>query len=208
MADLTALKMRAAGLLPPGTGVGASDPKLDYPALDGEVARGLPHRQAEFRAGRAAARAAMAAAGLVPQAVPAGADRAPVWPASWTGSITHSDRLCLAAVAPLRLLAGLGLDLEPTLPLEDGLRQTVLRAEEEGADPLQAKLIFSAKEAAYKAQYRLSRQIFDFQVLSITLGDEHFTATFCLPVAPFHVGDQLRGRWCDVAGHFLCAVTL
>lgn len=200
MPDLAALAAVARGLLPPGCGLGVADPRADHPAFPGEQVQGVPKRLAEFRAGRFAARAALAELGLPPRALPAGPDRAPIWPLGVQGSITHSDALCLAVAGRL---PGIGVDLEPDLPLDPALRDLVLRPEEQGASDAAAKLIFSAKEAAYKAQYPHSRQVFDFQGLQITLQPGGFTARFALPVAPFAAGAALQGRWAIVSGHVL-----
>ncbi|PTX47908.1 4'-phosphopantetheinyl transferase EntD [Gemmobacter caeni] len=208
MADLKALSVAARDLLPAAVGVGVSDPQGDHPPFPGEEASGLPQRLAEFRAGRVAVREAMAMIGLPPLPVPMGEDRAPVWPRGLIGSISHSAQLCLAAVAVPSPLRGLGVDLEPALPLEDDLRAAVLRPEEEHYDPHRAKLVFAAKEAAYKAQYGLSRTLFDFHVLSVDLQPGSFTATFQEEITPFRGGHILHGRWAEVAGHFLCTVTL
>lgn len=205
MPDLTALEAVARGLLPPACGLGVTDPRAAHPAFPGEVVQGVPKRLAEFRAGRAAARLALAELGLPDRPIPAAPDRAPIWPQGLQGSITHSDSLCLAVIGRLR---GIGADLEEAEPLDEGLRDAVLRPEEAAATPLEAKLIFSAKEAAYKAQYALSRQLFDFQMLTVALDGPTFTARFTGEVPPFPAGRVLHGRWAKVAGHFLTLVTL
>ncbi len=195
----------ARGLMPPACGLGVADPRVAYPAFPGEVVQGVPKRIAEFRAGRVAARLALAELGLPDRPIPAAPDRAPIWPQGLQGSISHSDSLCLAVVGRCR---GIGADLEEATPLDDALRESVLRPEEAGASALEAKLIFSAKEAAYKAQYPLSRQLFDFHMLSVTLDGPGFTARFTAEVPPFPAGRVLRGRWGAGAGHFLTLVTL
>lgn len=207
MADLTALQAAARALLPPGCGVGVADPGTPRPGFPGEEIAAVAARLAEFRAGRVAARLAMAELGLPPVPVPMQRDRAPLWPMGLCGSITHSGTLCLAAVAR-RPLRGLGLDLEPATPLEDDLRDIVLRPEERDAAPDLAKLIFCAKEAAYKAQYPISRRLFDFQALAVQIEGGQFTATFTEDIPPFPRGTQVLGRHAQVDGHFLCAVTL
>lgn len=205
MPDLAALARVARGLLPPGCGLGVADPRADHPAFPGEQVQGVPKRLAEFRAGRFAARAALAELGLPPRALPAGPDRAPIWPLGVQGSITHSDALCLAVVGRV---PGIGVDLEPDSPLDPTLRDLVLRPEEQGASDAEAKLIFSAKEAAYKAQYPITRRLFDFHTLEITLTPGGFAARFALPVAPLPAGAEIRGRWARVAGHVLTLARL
>lgn len=208
MPDTIALRLAAQRLLPPGTGIGTADPRADHPAFPGEDVAGLPARLSEFRAGRMAARGAMADLGLPPAAVPMAEDRSPIWPAGLCGSISHSADLCLAAVAPLGGLRGIGIDLEPAVPLDPDLRDTILRPEERDVSDLAAKLIFCAKEAAYKAQYGISRCLFDFHVLSVVLEPGGFTARFTEEVTPFAKDTLLRGGHARVDGHFLCAVTL
>jgi len=180
-------------LLPEGCGCGFADPH-DAPdgLLDGESIPGIDKRQREFAAGRRAARMAMARIGLPPAAIPMGPDRAPVWPAGLAGSITHSASACLAAVTARPLL--IGLDLEPDMPLAPELWDSVLRPEEAAqlnGDARQAMAVFSAKEAAYKAQFPRSRAILDFQAMEVALFGDHFTATFRADVPGFASGDRL-----------------
>lgn len=208
MPDLIALRLAAQRLLPTGTGIGTADPRADHPAFEGEAISGLPTRLSEFRAGRIAARAAMADLGLTPAAIPMAEDRSPIWPAGLCGSISHSSEVCLAAVALQSGLRGIGVDLELATPLEPDLRDTILRPEERHHSDMAAKLIFCAKEAAYKAQYGISRCLFDFHVLSVTLNAAGFTARFTEEITPFAKDTLLQGRHARVAGHFLCVVTL
>jgi len=195
----------------------ATDPRQCQPELlpgEGEaLSRALPIRRREFAAGRAAARRALVALGLPPAPIPMAPDRAPIWPEGLFGSISHSASLCLAVVgrAPLSL----GLDLEPDAPLEEDLLPTICRPEElarlpEPARGNLARLIFSAKEATYKALYPLTGVILDFADLEVTLEPEagRFTARLNRPLAPFAMGDLLRGRFARVADHLVTGVTI
>ncbi len=91
---------------------------------------------------------------------------------------------------------------------------TVLLSEETNwaqsqPDPgLAAKLIFSAKEAAYKAQYPVSLTLFGFDALALTLTDTAFSARFRRPVGPFAAGHTLKGRHTRAEGHILTAAIL
>ena len=212
MGDLAALLVAARRLAPSGVALAAGDPTATAPQLWGAelLVKAVPKRQAEFAAGRATARSAMALLGVAPAAIPHGLDRAPVWPDGIHGSITHSDTACLAAVtfAP-RLI---GIDLEPATPLDASLQDVVLTPAERAAiahspDPaLTGKLIFSAKEAGYKAQYARSRTLLDFDALEITLGDGCFTVRFAQDVPGFSTGVILHGRFCQSQGHFFTLV--
>lgn len=211
MADLASLLAAARPLAPFGVAIAARDPTAAAPVWTGEaLPKAIPKRQTEFAAGRACARAAMALLGVKPVAIPHGPDRAPIWPGGIHGSITHSATACLAAVTLAPRL--IGIDLEPDTPLEHALWDSVLTATERAAiaqtntPALQAKLIFSAKEAAYKAQYSRSRTLLDFDALEITLGDHSFTARFIHPVPGFAKNAILQGRFCHSEGHFLTLV--
>lgn len=208
-AALTALARR---LLPPGTAVAAADPARLWSLMAGEAPPAVvPARLAEFSAGRHAARTALQALGLPPAAIPMEADRAPVWPEGVAGSITHTRRACLAAA---RRGGGLGIDLEEDEDLPGDLWDGVLLPEEQdwargqAAPGRAAKLAFSAKEAAYKAQYARSRRLFGFDMLVLSFDGDGFTATFRAAAAPFAMGDRLQGRWGRAAGHVLTVVAL
>lgn len=133
-----------------------------HPDEEAAITRAVSARQTEFRLGRMAARRALAGLG-VNAPVPMGADRAPVWPAGVVGSITHHDGIAVAVVAHQ---GALGLDLDGTAPLAPELVAEICRPEEDAAE---ARRIFSAKEAAFKAQYPTNRVVFGFHGLSVDL---------------------------------------
>ena len=112
-------------LFGPGVAVAAADPRAPATGLLPEetapTGRMIEKRHREFAAGRRAARAAMTGLGLPAVAIPMGPDRAPVWPEGVTGSISHTDTHCLAAVARTGEVRALGLDLEPDMALEPAL---------------------------------------------------------------------------------------
>ena len=187
-------------LLPEGVALGLPGTG-DLPLEDPGPA--VPTRRAEFAAGRAAARAAMAALGLPPAPIPMGEDRAPVWPAGVTGSISHCAGACLAVAGLTERWGGLGVDVEPLAPLDPSLWPVILTPTE-GQGGLLALRSFVAKEAAYKAQYPLSRTVFDFHTLRLDWQGDAFTTRFTRPVAPFRLGAVLEGRLMQADG-FLAA---
>lgn len=197
--------------------VAVTDPRLSHPEpLAGEAEHlrfAIARRHAEFAAGRAVARRAMAALGHPEQPVMTAADRSPIWPRGLTGSISHSETLCVAAVSDGPVY--LGLDIEPDAELSEALVGTICSRAEiarvRGPEMLRhASLIFSAKEAAYKAQFPITRKVFGFDHIDLTLNFEQrrFTATYLRPAHPFEVGDQLQGRFDIVAGHIVTAVSI
>jgi 4'-phosphopantetheinyl transferase EntD len=165
-------------MLGPDAGIGVTDPRtagalwLEETAA---IARAIPKRRAEFVAGRSAARMAMAELGRAPCAIPQGPDRAPIWPAGLSGSIAHCDDFCIAAVAYEKHYQTLGLDIEPATPLATDLTDIICTKAERDwlanqPDPgLGAKMIFSAKEAIYKAQYHLAGEVIGFDAVTLEL---------------------------------------
>lgn len=137
------------------------------------IQRSVAKRQAEFLAGRLCARAALQQLDHL-DCVPAiGEDRAPVWPAHISGSITHSTGHAAAIVAHTAQWRGLGMDLENVLTLEraERLAGEILTADEmrRMADlpreqiALLVTLTFSAKESLFKALYPIVHKRFYFE---------------------------------------------
>ncbi len=199
-----------------------SDPRAPMPRLMGDevlvIEQVTAARAREFGAGRAAARAAMEMLGHVPRPVLQGEDRAPVWPPGLTGSITHSARDCLAVVTDAPDIAALGLDLEPTAPLEPALWPEICCPEEmnwlASLGPSQrghfAKLIFCAKEAIYKAQYQISRTMLEFHdvALEVDLHAGRFDATIRPELPGLTAGTCITGRFVILSGNIVAAVEL
>ena len=171
-------------MLGPDAGIGVTDPKTAgelWPEEAAAITRAIPKRRVEFAAGRSAARAAMAELGLSPCAIPQSSDRAPLWPEGMSGSIAHCDDYCIAAVAQVTHYKALGIDIEPATPLAPELIDIICTKPERDwltsqPDPaLAAKMIFSAKEAVYKAQYPLTRQIIGFDAVTLAISNGAFT---------------------------------
>ncbi len=193
-------------ILPPGVTLGQADPARLYPLAIGEgLPLAVPKRQAEFSAGRAAARAALR---RPDQPLPVGPDRAPIWPAGRVGSITQCAGLCLAVVARSTDYRGLGLDAEPMEPMDPALWPQILHPDENVSDGLAALAHFVAKEAAYKAQFVLTKQLFGFQTLRLNITGDSFEAEFTEPVRPFDQGDRLPGTILRAGGFIGAMVAL
>jgi 4'-phosphopantetheinyl transferase EntD len=180
--------------------------------------RMVAKRQREFTAGRIAARRAMVALGQAPQPVLPGADRAPIWPDGLVGSLSHCDSLCLCAMAHARDVRALGVDVEEDTPLEPEMIDTILTPPERkwlnhqrpGDMANLAKLMFSAKETAYKAQYPLSREVLNFEAIAVLpdLAKGTFEATFTRAVGPFASGTRMAGKFIRTHGLILTGLTL
>lgn len=174
-----------------------------YPQEESTVAAAVATRRIEFAAGRHCARLAMSQLGRPACALPAGQDRAPLWPEGLIGSITHSAGLCAAVVATQARYRAVGIDTEPVGAVPIDLTQAILRPDEtadadrsrQSGDADWLTLHFCLKEAAYKAIYPLCRRFMDFQEMLIRIVPERqeFRAEPQIPL-PNGLPD-LRGKY-------------
>ncbi len=210
----TELDTALAGLFPAGTAVATvvidTNREPVRPAEAATVARAIPARQAEFAAGRAAARTALRALGQPPVAIPAGANREPLWPAGVSGSIAHAAGI---AVAALRHGAPLGLDIESDQQLKADLWPLICSPAELEALPAMDRgrhvaRVFSAKEAAYKAQFPATGTLLGFDAMTVRLSATGFVARLMRAVGPFARGHEFHGRAAQVNGMILSGVAL
>ena len=168
------MRPEALALFPAGVaGAELLRPEEAAPLLDAERASLGPAagpRAQEFAAGRHCAREALAALGLEPDAVPRGPHREPLWPAGIVGSISHASGYCGAVVARDSTCRGLGFDVEEWGRMRPALWRRIATPREiawldtQAAEAERwATLLFSAKEAFYKAQYPVSAAFLGFQ---------------------------------------------
>ena len=151
--------------------------KVDFPA---EIRRSVRNRQAEFLAGRVAARLCLAQCGFsenaIPQ-IPIGRHRAPVWPRGIVGAITHTGTRAWCALCPRSSASGVGIDLEALIEPERAA--SVARQIHDSAELGVAQrnglsanaattLIFSAKESLFKALYPTVGEYFGFECARLT----------------------------------------
>ena len=149
-----------------------------------DIASATSNRQKEFAAGRLLARVLTDQLGLPPAPLRRADDRSPVWPADRTGSLSHCDTLCAAAVGKRSAFQSVGVDIETIGRVEEKLWPTLFTEKE--ADyfsslapdtvALETTLFFSAKESFYKCQYPLTREWVGFQDVAITRTDQRALA--------------------------------
>ncbi len=194
-------------------------PRSAIPA-PASIQRSVAKRQTEFLAGRLCARAALLA--LTGRAdVPAlGEDRAPVWPAGVTGSISHSHGLATALVAHGKQWRSLGLDLEEPLSAERALRlaEEILTPAElqrmYGLPPDQQArritLTFSIKESLFKALYPLVHKRFYFHDAEmVDCDDARARLRLLIDLSTeWKTGSELEGWHCDFQGRLLSLVAV
>ncbi|WP_044874763.1 4'-phosphopantetheinyl transferase superfamily protein [Pseudomonas sp. LFM046] len=189
------------------------------PAPD-NIQRSVAKRQSEFLAGRLCARDALLALTGSPEVPALGEDRAPVWPAGITGSISHGHGLATALVARSDQWRGLGLDLEEPLTATRAQRlakQLLTEPELQrlaGLSPEQQAeritLTFSIKESLFKALYPLVGKRFYFQDAEL-LECDGVRARLRLLIdlsEEWTAGRELDGYHCMFQGRLLSLVAI
>jgi 4'-phosphopantetheinyl transferase EntD len=210
----------------PGTAV--ADERFDdaagatlFPEEREIVARAVEKRRREFATARGCAHRALQRLGVAAGPILAGGRGEPIWPAGVVGSITHCHGYRGCAVARRSDVAAVGVDAEPHASLPEGLigdvadgREVERVKELTRAEPSihWDRLLFSAKEAVYKAWFPLAERWLGFEdtVLSIDPLQSTFSARLRVP-GPLVAGIELSalsGRWLVDGGLVLTAVTV
>jgi 4'-phosphopantetheinyl transferase EntD len=143
-----------------------------WPEEAAALARSVVQVRRASGAARIVARELISKIGLPKCALPKGGGGAPVWPAGIVGSMSHTSRVAVAAIAPRRSFSGLGIDIEPSEALPPDLLDLVTTPEERaciGDDPYGGRLLFAAKEAVYKAVYPLDQILLDHHDVQVSL---------------------------------------
>ncbi|MDO5031651.1 4'-phosphopantetheinyl transferase [Corynebacterium sp.] len=138
----------------------------------------------------------------------------PLWPQGYIGSMTHTEGLRAAVVAPTSQVRSMGLDAEPAEPLPDHVLTMIARAGEMAQlDRLAElglscpdRLLFCAKEATYKAWFPMTRRWLDFDQAEIDLRSDGTLISYILarptPV-PF-----ITGRWIVRDGYVIVSTVV
>jgi 4'-phosphopantetheinyl transferase EntD len=192
-----------------------------FPEEEAAVCRAVDKRRREFTTARMCARAAMAQLGLPPAPVVPGPRHEPQWPPSTVGSITHCAGYRAAAMALAHDIVTVGIDAEPNAVLPPGVLETIALPEERDRLGVLGscyrtvcwdRLLFSAKEAVYKAWFPLTRRWLDFHEAAITFSPHggEFTASLLVP-GPLLNGSAVTtfaGRWLVHGGFLVTAIVL
>ncbi|MGG6892429.1 MULTISPECIES: 4'-phosphopantetheinyl transferase family protein [Rhizobium] len=220
----TALLAEIAKLAPPGVKVGCrairdGDEKLLLPEEAQTISSRQLHTRRASGAARAIARQLLVLEGIENPVIKRSASGAPLWPAGITGSLAHDDVMAVAAVARKAGAVSLGIDVEPAEPLPADIADIVPIFGDilDGIDQyLALRLLFSAKEAVYKASFPLDGKVLGYEHIAVDLqGRKAVTATgrraqlwFCLfprvvvlaeasadAVAPLSWPEQVSPNW-------------
>lgn len=192
-----------------------------FPKEEASLVGAVDERRREFVTGRTCARRALAQLGFAPVAITRGARGAPRWPDGVVGSITHCDGYRASAVARAREILCVGIDAEPAGALPDRVFRRIALAQEHvwirecaAADRTVSwdRLLFSAKEAVYKAWYPLTGRRLEFGDSLVSFDAAHgtFDARFLVP-GPTVAERRLSGftgRWLARDGLVLTAIAI
>ena len=157
-----------------------------------------PSRQREFVTGRMCARRALDLLGVAASELLPDANGIPQWPEDTVGSISHCHGVAIAMVAKSVDCRLLGLDLEKTNRLSAGAIKQVLHPIEESfaaSDQLKASILFSLKEAFYKAQFLKWHAVGNFSDLALEVDLTKGTAKIREMDARFN-SELMRLRFC------------
>lgn len=182
----TALLAAMERIAPPGIRVGCrlireGDEALLLP----EEAAALTARQPVARrasgTARALARHLLVQEGFASAAIGRSAAGAPLWPTGIVGSLAHDDEIAVAAIARKSDLLSVGIDVEPSEPLPEDIAAIVaLPGDLCGSVKahLAGRVLFSAKEAVYKAAHPMDGNVLGYEHIRIDLArGEGFTTT-------------------------------
>jgi 4'-phosphopantetheinyl transferase EntD len=188
-----------------------------FPEEVASMGRPVEKRRREFVTGRACARQALAGLGLPPSPIATGERGAPLWPAGVVGSITHCHGYRACAVARAGDVTSLGIDAEEHDVLPEGVLEAVSSPRERQrlatirgvhAD----RVLFSAKEAVYKAWFPLARRWLGFEDVDMTFdgAEASFSARLLVagPVVDGAPLTHLDGRWLVEDGVVAAAVVV
>lgn len=138
-------------------------------------------RRTEFAVGRFLSTRLLEGYGVKTRAIAVGKGGEPIWPDDFIGSISHSEGITICCVLKLSEFQYIGIDVELALNRKEYLNiaNEVLRVEEfkffeqcSKPNEIITTIIFSAKEALFKAIYRDINQNLTFSMFEVIAWNE------------------------------------
>ncbi len=163
-------------------------------------------RALEFSTGRQVARAALRRTGVPDCEIPR-RGRLPVWPPAVVGSIAHTRTLAAAIAGPATGHDGIGIDIEARAAVSPQVAERVLTRGE--LDWLPAPewrtMVFSGKEAVYKAVYPLTGEYLGFGDVELDIDPDagEFRARCRRGLRSADPVASGRGYWAVYRAHWL-----
>ncbi|MFE3693185.1 4'-phosphopantetheinyl transferase [Streptomyces sp. NPDC059129] len=192
-----------------------------HPAEEEVVRNAVESRRREFTTVRHCASLALGQLGVGYRPLLPGPRGAPTWPTGIVGSMTHCPGFRAAAVARRSDALSLGIDAEVDEPLPRGMLESIAlpgelavirRLLSHRTGPRWDRLLFSAKEAVYKAWFPLAGRLLDFHQAEISFDAAQRTWNATLLVPGPLIGDRplrrMAGQWSAGRGLLVTAVAV
>lgn len=187
----TLAKLAPSGILTLCRAIEIGDETLLTPEEAQTIPTIVAHARDASGAARFVARRLLQDCGLEGASLPRSASGAPIWPSDVVGSLAHDGCFAVASIAPASSYSSLGIDIEPAEALPDEIMDIVRTPQDRlnGVDPsLAGRLLFSAKEAVYKAAFPKDGEILGYEDITIDLSHGHgavrngrrFALSYCL----------------------------
>jgi len=177
------------------------------------INKAVHKRRVEFSTGRMLARMCIAMLKTEVTEVLQGENREPIWQKGLKGSISHNDILCAAVVTDNENILSVGIDIELTDGVTPDLWEHIFSLKEreyikDSPAPLEtAAILFSAKEAFYKMQFPITRQVIEFKDAEITLRENTFVVSSKITDNPFF-NDIYTGDYFVTDKHVFTIISL
>lgn len=178
-----------------------------------ERVRVLPESRRHAHAtGRLLAHHALRTVGATSPSIGVGSHGEPLWPTGIVGSISHTQELALAAVAPKATRAGIGVDIERIDRAEPDIHPLLFTdREREIHRDRDLTLLFSAKEACYKLYRPIAGRYLDFLDVEIDHIDDRSGTLRVHPCRWQPMTDLFRAaeaHFLRYEGHWIVAIVL
>lgn len=186
-----------------------------YPEERELIIYAIEKRQKEFAAGRLCAKEGLFKLGIINFPILKDGKGAPIWPEGIGGSISHTKGCNGAVVARISKGESLGLDIEKIDRLEEELWEYLFVEEErewlktkDDESQKYASILFSAKEAFYKAQYQLTHSWLGFHdvMIELTETEEKFVIHLLIETGKWKKDSKFEGRYKIFSGYVASGV--
>ena len=159
--------------------ISLAEDSVDWASIDLNPSSGASKRAIEHSLGRRCALKALAAIGVEGVSIGSGVNGEPIWPVDTVGSISHSKGHCFIAAARAVDFLSMGVDIEHFNRMKPRSINRITHSLESamvGEDLDLATILFSLKEAFYKAQFPLFKTHLNFKDIALKLIPESQSA--------------------------------
>ena len=177
------------------------------------IEKAIDKRKHEFSTGRYLARQAMIELELPPGPILRGEQREPIWPGYMRGSITHAGEWAAVVAARKEALRSIGIDLEQGDRVGEELYGKLFTEKERSliakGDSQLGGVMFSAKEAGYKATFPLVGKFIGFQEAEVEVdwATNRFRLRYIGDHTPNQIMDSAEGYF-FIDAHYVMSLVI